>query len=149
MGKISSFAFSDGDIHLAVTFFSCVTLIYKLEGKSGFDSDTDNEENCIDAMALRFFDSVFCGLVGATFAYESEQETAFTRLVPPRASSATVFPLAGASLTTFSSDSPFRLLQLAIRGQSLLQFDFERGGEVQPSATHSISAPSLTPSKKR
>jgi len=139
-GCLCSFAFSDGDFYFAASYSVGITNVYTLEGnKTGSDSDTDNEENCIDVMALHFFDTIFCGLVGSTLSLESEKEHSFAKLYSDWSTNQPQQQqLTGKSSIAFSFDSPYRLFQVSFVGNVLIKYDFESGGEI-----HAAQQPSL------
>jgi hypothetical protein len=133
VGIICSTAISIGDLYLAITYSVGATFIYTMDSKADFvSSGVDREENCVDALAFRFFDNLFCGLVGATLpSDEDDSETSFARLYPSSHSGQSLqLHGGGRSETIFSSESEQRLLQLFYQTSLLIRYDFQDGGDI-------------------
>ena len=135
VGIICSSAISEGDFYLAITYSVGATFIYTMDSKADFASSTvDREENCVDALAFRFFDNLFCGLVGATLpSDEDDAETSFARLYPSSLSGQLLQLHGGGggrSETIFSSESEQRLLQFSYQASLLIRYDFQDGGDI-------------------
>ena len=136
VGIICSTAFSEGDFYLATTYSVGATFIYTIDNKADYaDNSVDREENCVDALAFRFFDSLFCGLVGATLPSDEAEDTesSFARLYPSSLSGNPQLQQphgGGRSETIFSSESEQRLLQLSYQSSLLIRYDFQDGGDI-------------------
>ena len=147
VGILCCTAFSEDDFYVALTYSAGITYVHSLATKTRSYSDSDHEENCVDALAFHFFDNLFCGLVSATLPSEEESDSSFARLYstsPDQQESAQNSSqhshfqqrtqqdqfLGGRAVTVFSNDSPRRLLQLSLVGNVLIRYDFQDGGEI-------------------